>query len=379
MLTRARIDHLREAFGSDPGPVLSVYVRIPPGERADVIEHVKTALDRAQAPQPLAERAMAALVPTPRGRTMATFVGTSVFEGVALDVELPLPDPREGRAVARITEGPWLLPLEMAWGRAPVLGILHVGRERCRMLRIHLDAVEEVLATDRMPHAGYETTPASRQTPEPGGSAPARDDAHLDRKQHHEADLRDRMYREVINRLPAVMNEHRMETLLVLGTPRSTAAFLDLLPRALAERTVPGTTRLSEPQAPPERILAELADEVGALARWGQETRLEQVEERGVSGLEAVLRRAQEGGVERILVPWTPSETVFRSPDGYLAVRPEHAESPTGEAGAAEAVSLEEALDALIPRFGITVEAVDGVARDRLEADHAGIAAMTRW
>ena len=381
MTSTRRLQDIQRTFVSARGSVLSIYARVPPGSREDLAEHVKVSLDGVDAPPDLVARARSVFSRPPRGRTVALFVAQGADEQVRLDVELPVAGQARSELVeARVGEQPWLLPLEKALGRTPPTAVVYVDRERCRMFRAHMGQAEELEVTQRIPHEGFETTPAPRQGPAPGGEAPARDDAHHDRKQRHEAHLRDQMYREVVERLNALVDEEGAESILVVGTAKNVAAFLSLLPVRLADRAVAGGSSFPDPDLAPERIPEVLRDDLEGIAKARQQRRLDALRESGRSGLESVLEAAQEGRAERIVVPWvSEAATVYRAADGFMTTRPERARALDRAAGPVDEIGVDDALAELAPRFGIAVEAVDDEASARLKAEHEGIAALLRW
>lgn len=379
MFNQQKLKRLLSTFENAEGPVLSLYARIPPAARPSIKEHAKGALAQVDAPAALVERALAAFDELPHARTAAFFFGGKngeLMERVEMQAELPVTHERKGLVEARCQPSPWVLPLEMALGGSASTAICIVGSERCRVLRTTLGEIEEVFAEDRMPHEAFEVPSVPKQTPNPGDVAPARDDAHRDRQQQHEAEMRSRLHREVVDQLAADARERALDLILVVGTPDNVAAFTEVLPPNLAHRMVVSETGLPHPDVSPHEVLETLRSEVSK-ARMSLRTEiLSEARESGVSGAAKVLEAAQQGRIRQVLVPWHLAGTAFRGKNGIFTA---HEDKAREFSDGFEEVELMDALAELAPKFSIEVVGLRGELGQRVESDFGGIAATARW
>lgn len=362
---------------SSAGPVVTVYAPVSPDTRTAVADRVKASLDGTEAPPELVDAIVDEVAAVARGRTLVLFRSPEREERLELDVELPVIDAQTGKVEARCGSEPWLLPLQMALEDSARYGVVYVDREKYRLFETYLGEIELLAERERLPHEAYETQSPPKQV---GLQAvtPARDDAHLDRKQDHEEVVRDRLYRSVIGDLQHVVEARQLDVLLVVGTARNVAAFMDLLPKPLADRAVAGASSLSDTDAPPGRVLEALEGEIEGLEQAREQAVLDELEERGISGLEAVLDAVQQGRASSLVVPWHLAGQVFETDTGWLTTDERAARSYSSE-GALRTVALPDAVARLLRGQDFELEVMSGDRADILRNRHQGIAALRRW
>jgi peptide subunit release factor 1 (eRF1) len=376
MMNQRTIRDLRARLRESEAPVVSVYAPVGPEMRDALATRVNTTLGEASAPAELVEGVLSDLAEAGRGRTLAVFRTPTVAERLELETELPVTDRQTGRVEARCDDRPYLLPLEMAFATNTRVGLVYVDRERFRLFETFLGHIEEIEHEGRIPHEAYTTTPTPKQVPEADAT---RDDAHKDRQQDHEAELRDRLYRELAPELAKIADERGFQALLVIGTARNVAAFLDHLPKALADIAVPSSSSLPNPDAAPPAVLDAVADEIAELEASRERSVLEQLQEVGISGLDPVLTALQENRVDTLVLPWDLDGQVYRARSGYVAADLATCQRMDPQGGPPKPARLSDALEELMLRFDPKLSIMTGNRAERLGNEHGGIAALPRW
>lgn len=361
------------------GPVLSIYAAVEPGNHDATRQRIEDSLKATLAPPEFIQATLDDLDPIPGDGTLVYFRSQDVEERIELERRLPVVEPQTGRVMVRFDAEPWLLPLEMTLDGSLRVAVALPTKETCRLFEVHLGEIEELSSKSRIPHEGFTTTDGgSKQVP---GQArtPGRDDAHLDRKQDHEDELRKRLYDEVAEDLRALVDERHIDRVLVMGGPSNQAAFLASLPKALEDITLAAQTQPSHPDAPPSEVLAACAPQIETMERERVRGVLDEIEARGVSGVDAVLDALQKGRAQRIVVPWRSDATAFRTDTGYITGDEAKARALMASRGEQPVeMTFDHALAAL-PHEDVEIVAVSRDDARFLVGNHGGAAAIYRW
>lgn len=371
-------------------PMLSAYVSVSPEVRGTspraIVLQMKSALDALEdVPDDLGRRVIARLEQDmPAARTLAIFASGDDMELIALQAELPLRDPRNGRADARWGE-PYLMPLLALVEANPRHGVVYVDRDQWRCFEVTGGVIEEMDGGTRP------TSPGERDELEQGRQTfPAyvasRGGAAKDLAASHLDDVSRRFYQEIGARLATRVEERGIRTLVLAGTDRELARFRAVQPVTVQARVGGTVPSLPNPQCAPAEVLAHVADTIVALETEREQRLLAEIGERGIAGVDACLAALQDGRVRCIVVPWTPpgvasslDHVVHRAmSNGYVAVAPDAARAMSND-GDVIAVLLRDVLPELAYRYNSEIELVRGEAMDRLARDSGGMAALPRW
>lgn len=387
MLSKAQIDYLKQTVAPHPAPLLSLYLSVNPANpdnsgKAYVLR-AREALERLEVPAALTKQVLQQLQHyIPQGRTRALFVAENLFEDYHLQVELPLLEPRAG--VEAHWGKPYLAPLLFALDEHQRYGVVCMDQERLRLFEVFLGEVEEVadafrlldthnwryLGEDRTGTPGRSASPAASQV-----GVAARGGSGKDKFQRRVDEWSQRFFREAGTILQQQMAERGMERLILLGAPEEAKP---LLPGSVAEKVVATLPGLHTPMPSSAEVLRAVTEVIELVERSQEEALLEQVQQKGVGGLEQVLNLLQEGRLQYVLVPWHLQSKAWRCADGWVGSSPQAAQAHS-PGQPVEEVELKHVLPELAARYGTELEFVHAEVAERLQQELGGLAGMPRW
>ncbi len=387
MLSQTQIQQLHQNIALHPTPLLSLYLSVNPANpdnngKAYVLR-AKEALESLEVSAALSKMVLQQLQHyIPQGRTRALFVAENLFEDYHLQVELPLLDPRAG--VEAHWGTPYLAPLLFALDEHQRYGVVHMDQERLRLFEVFLGEVEEVADAFRLLDTHHWRYLGEDRTGTPGRSASpavshvgvaARGGSGKDKFQRRVDEWSQRFFREAGTILQQQMVERGMERLILLGAPEEAK---QLLPGSVAEKVVATLPALYTPVPSSAEMLKAVTEAIERVERSEEEALLEQVQQKGVGGLEQVLSLLQEGRLQYVLVPWHLQEKAWRCSDGWVGSSP-RAALAHGPGQLVEEVELKHVLPELAARYGTEIEFVHGEVELRLRRELGGLAGMARW
>jgi peptide chain release factor subunit 1 len=356
--------HELAEFVSEGGSVLSLYLHIDPQRRS--ADETKLSLRRllAQATEQGASPADVERVERffeheydRQGRAVALFScqARKFWRGYTLPVPV--------QSTCHVGLRPYITPLSDLWDNYGRVGVILVDRGGARLFVYHLGALEDSIGT-----LG-EAVKHHKQ----GGWAAQKLQRYEDQEARHNL-------KEAAAWADGYLNQHRVERLVLAGTPENLAEFRGLLPRSLQDKVV-GQTSLDTNASPAEAW--ERAFEVAqAEQRQAEENLLEQVITAalkggaGALGLTDTLTALQRGRIHQLLVSpdlHAPGQQCMQCQAVVLdtpAVCPYCGGQP---AAAADVVNLviQAAIDA-----GLKVAVLD---RSTRLAEVGGVAAVLRY
>jgi hypothetical protein len=387
MLSKTQIQQLQQNIAQHPAPVLSLYLSVNPANpdnngKAYALR-AKEALERLEVSAALRKKVLQQLQHyIPQGRTRALFVAENLFEDYHLQVELPLLEPRVG--VEAHWGTPYLAPLLFALDEHQRYGVVLMDQERLRLFEVFLGEVEEVadafrlLDTHNWRYLGEDRTgtPGRSASPAVGPvGVAARGGSGKDKFQRRVDEWSQRFFREAGTILQQQMLERRIERLILLGVPEEAKP---LLPGLVAEKVVATLSPLHTPVPSPAEVLKAVTEVIERVERSEEEALLEQVQQKGVGGLQQVLSLLQEGRLQYVLVPWHLQEKAWRSGDGWVGSSPQAAQARS-PGQPVEEVELKQVLPELAARYATELEFVHGEVEQRLRRELGGLAGMVRW
>jgi hypothetical protein len=310
-------------------------------------------------PDQIAGDVLAALeVPQNRAPTVVVFANTISVDVFRLPFELPVIDPRTGRADARWGE-PYLIPLLLAHDLREHFVVASIGRERWRTFEVVLGTIMEIGGAVH-PHEGV-THPTYVHSM--GG-------AWKDRFEQHRFEHVRRFFEDLGNGLDRLLTERGIDRLIVLGPDRDLAVFEESVPRTLLDRVVAREAGLPDPEAPPNVVLERVLPVIVRVEAEETRQAIDEAENRGARGLEKCLTVLQRNRVHTLVVPWNLDEEVYETRDGYI--------SPRNVPGAVRRVPLREVLPSLASAYGATLTYARGANEERL-MELGGMCGLLRW
>jgi hypothetical protein len=383
VIHKQRIDQLTSRSMTYEPPMLSLYVAAGAEQRARspaaILLQIKSALDELpEVPDALVEELLHALEQDiPAARTLAIFASEDGIDLFPVDVELPVSDPRTGRADARWGE-PYLTPLLAALDQGQRYGVVFVDRDRWRCFEVVQSTIQEI-EHDMRPQSPSEFDDLQQSKQEQPAYVPSRGGAARDLAQRHVDEMSRRFYNEMANRLQALVASRSWESLIVLGPERDVARFKSALPPSLIRLIDAMLPSLPDPQGTPQQVYERVAPTIEELEEHRQAQLLEEIQERGITGLDVCLMELQRGRVHTVAVPWSLDQPLYREAHTGFVATTEQAARTFRPDGDVHAAPLHEVLPRLAREYNARVEFLYGPHQERLIRDFGGMGALPRW
>jgi hypothetical protein len=384
MIHKHTIDQLSSQARTYEPPMLSVYVAVGPEQRAkspaSIVVQVKSALDELpDVPQAVAQELLHALEgDIPSARTLAIFANQDRIDVFPLDVELPVCDSRTGRADVRWGE-PYLIPLMVAADQGQTYGVVYVDRDQWRCFEVARSGIHEV-EHDMRPQSPSEFDDIEGDRQEQPEYIPSRGGAAKDLAQRHLEELSRRFYNQVATRLQALVNNRSWESLIVFGPERDVVRFKSALPPSLVRLVDAVLPSLPESHPEPGQVLEHVRPTINDLEEQRQARLLEEIEERGITGLDACLMELQRGRVHTVAVPWSLDRLLYRETHtGYVATSEDAARTVRPQDADIRVGAVRDLMPTLAREYNARVEFVHGDHQERLIRDFGGMGALPRW
>lgn len=400
-------ERLREVFARVKGlerPVLSLYANVDPSQpesltRAVNIRVHNTLRDLEGLPPTVAEKVSAYFNGRlPEGRSVAVFASVDDIEVVHLD--MPVVQDDADHLQARVGD-PYFTPLLTAMNAWRPYLVAFLERDDLVLYRVFLGQAEQLWQASRKEAPGEDDTldqsknrfPHSLgkvQTPDAASHSTAghqqnkpkyvadRGDAARQLADEHVVALQERFYRDAVDQVRSLMDEHSIERMILLGPDRNRHTFLAELPGDLA-KCVCALLPSTEGKVPAPRRVVELVQESIERIEQEQDGQLvDAIVERGVRGLESCLRALQEGRLYRLAVPQTLERQVFVDPvTNYVSLDEKEAAGLSGKSP--KRTELSQKLPELAESFGVHLEFVNGDQERRVVDELGGMGGLGRW
>ncbi|MCX7601901.1 MAG: VLRF1 family aeRF1-type release factor [Meiothermus sp.] len=378
MLTQESTRYIREFVAPRVAPVLSLYLDVNPANPNNqgkaYLLRAREALEATQTPPEVRKKVLEALKrELPQARSRVFFATGGWMEVYDLQVDLPLVEGVEAR-----WGEPYLTPILYVLDEYDRVGVVYLDREKWRMFEVYLGEIEELPGAFRaVPTQEWnqltQDSPGRRYSQ--GGIHRAA--ANTDRFERRLDAWTHRFYKRLAGLLEQVMNERNIQRLVLIGQKAEAQVFKELLPRRLREQVLATLPSLPTPQAPAGEVLKLVEGVLEPLERERENRLLDELAERGVSGLDQTLELLQQGGLHLLVAPWNPQGRVYRAPDGWVGGSMEGAVAHG--AGRIEDVELKQVLPDLAEAYGTRLEFVRGPAEERLHKAFGGLAGLPRW
>lgn len=385
MIDKKRIREVMERVTGYTTPVLSLYINTNPAQRDSspraLATRAKCTLDALALPQELADKVVRLVeTDTPRARAMVIFATDEDMDVLRLGMELPIEDPITGHVAAR-WGNPYVLPLLLALDEYERYVVLFLDREQWRLFAVARDAIEELEHRTR-PVSPAELDRLQQSKQEQPAYTPSRGGAAKDLADDHVDELVRRFYQELANRLPGMLERDGHRSLIAVGAERDVARLRTVLPPALTDCIAATLPSLPSASFSPGEMLAHVSDALEA-SKAARETKLlDDIGERGITGLDACLGALQQGRLQILAVPWPlPDRQVYREAEsGYVATSEPGARAmqPAGTQPV-QCMDLGDVLPELASAFNTRLEFVVGDHKERLVRDFGGLGGVARW
>jgi hypothetical protein len=314
----------------------------------------------------------------PRGRTRALFAAPGHIEVFDLDVQLPVVDEASGHVAARWGK-PYVLPLLVASEELERYGAIYADRDHVRVFAVSAESIDELIHEVR-PTSEAERDTLERTKESHPGYLPSRGSAAQDQAAHHVRALARRFRDEVVSHVGALVDEHSLRGLLLMGPDQDVAELERSLEPRLARMVVGRCPSPSRPDAPAHEVLERLKEPVRHAREQRQYALLDAVRENGVVGPGDTIRALQQGTLSDVVSSWRMAATVWRGKSsGWVASdQAEVARMPQpGEE--IENISLLDALVDLSARYNARLTVLRGSPAQRLVDEFQGVAGLNRW
>lgn len=385
MIDKKRIREVMERVAGYATPVLSLYINTNPAQRESspraIAIRAKCTLDALAVPDDLAEKVVRLVeTDTPRARAMAVFATDQDVDVLRLGVELPVEDPVTGHVAARWGK-PYILPLLLSLDESERYAVLSLDREQWRLFAVARDAIQELEHRTR-PVSPAEQDRLQQSKQEHPAYIPTRGGAARDLADDHIEALVRRFYQELAGLLQSALERDGHRNLIAVGAERDVARLRTVLPLALADCIVATLPSLPSAGFSPGEMLAHVSDALEQCKAAREMQLLDDIGERGITGLDACLGALQQGRLQILAVPWPlPDGQVYRELEsGYVATSEQAARAmrPDG-AQPVQATYLGDVLAELASAFNTRLEFVVGDHKERLVQGFGGLGGVARW
>jgi hypothetical protein len=378
MLTQEGVRYIRELVAPRAAPVLSLYLDVNPANQDNqgkaYVLRARNALKTAGAPAEVSKKVLGALEhDSPQARSRAIFATNGSMEVYNLQVDLPLVQGVEAR-----WGEPYLTPILYVLDEYERVGVVFLDSEKWRMFEVFLGEIEELPGAFR----AVSTQDWGRLSQDSRGrrygpGAAHRAAANTDRFERRMDVWTHRFYKQMVGVLEQTLSQRNIQRLLLVGQKAEVQIFQELLPRSLREKVLAALPSLPTPLTQAGEVLGLVQSVLEPLQRERENRLLDELAERGVSGLDQTLELLQQGGLHLLVAPWNPQGRVYRAPDGWVG-----ASTPGAVAHGAsqiEEAELKQVLPELAASYGTRLEFVRGPAEERLSRAFGGLAGLSRW
>ncbi|MCX7783159.1 MAG: VLRF1 family aeRF1-type release factor [Meiothermus sp.] len=378
MLTQEGTRYIREFVAPRVAPVLSLYLDVNPANQSNqgkaYVLRAREALEATKTPPEVRKKVLAALEQNlPQARSRVIFASGGWMETYDLQVDLPLI-----QGVEAHWGEPYLTPILYVMDEYDRVGVVYLDSEKWRMFEVYLGEIEELPGAFRaVPTQEWNQLTQDSPGRRYGQGGIHRAAANADRFERRLDAWTHRFYKRLASLLEQIMNEHNIQRLVLVGQKAEVQVFKELLPRRLRERVLATLPSLPTPLTQAGEVLKLVEGVLEPLERERENRLLDELAERGVSGLDQTLELLQQGGLHLLVAPWNPQGTVYRAPDGWVGGSMEGAVAHG--AGRIEDVELKQVLPELATTYGTRLEFVRGQAEERLHKAFGGLAGLPRW
>ncbi len=378
MLTQEGTRYIREFVAPRVAPVLSLYLDVNPANPSNQGKayalRAREALEATKTPLEIRKKVLEALEhDLPQARSRVLFATGSWMEIYDLQVDLPLVEGVEAR-----WGEPYLTPILYVLDEYDRVGVVYLDSEKWRMFEVYLGEIEELPGAFRaIPTQEWNQLTQDSPGRRHGQGGIHRAAANTDRFERRLDTWTHRFYKRLAGLLEQVMNERNVQRLVLVGQKPEVLVFKELLPKRLRERVLATLPSLPTPRAPAGEVLKLVEGVLEPLERERENRLLDELAERGVTGLDQTLELLQQGGLHLLVAPWHPQGKVYRAPDGWVGGSMEGAVAHG--AGRIEDVELKQVLPELAEAYGTRLEFVRGPAEERLHKAFGGLAGLPRW
>lgn len=390
MIGRDTVSALRKEIAPHEPPVLSLYLNVAPTSRGmearAFILRAREAMRGLDLPRNY-EAAVAQRLEKhhrlPQGRTMVLFAGEDLDDLFRVDYmqgELPLLDLEKGDGVEAHWGKPFVAPLMFALDQHERYAVLHVSQGAVRCFEVFLGEIQELWTGEQSHDTGdWRNYTEARHSPGTGKATATRGGTGRDAFEARVDANTERYFRELADHLEATVRSEDIDRIILLGTDETVSTFAGLLNNFLSDRVVARLPNPSNPQAGVTDwlpLVLPTIDEVEAQHELGV---LEQVRNRGTSGINSVLTLIRRSQVDVLVVPFHMDATFWQA-QGSRIVSDSLEElktlSPDDEY---REVRFSAVLPELVASTNMTVEFVEGEAERILTEELGGLAALRRW
>jgi peptide subunit release factor 1 (eRF1) len=326
---------------------------------------LKDALKDKKVPQALVERVLE-YVDRERLQTHTLVLFSTsddLFEVHKLHVEL-LEEVRWGE--------PFVAPLVVAIDEYQPSGVVLLDAEKFRFFVTSLEEIEEKLdAVNLFSTAGWREMTLSPSTALPRGGA------DKDVFRHRLEAQTQRFYRGLGETVRQLVDQLKLQRLILAGPEERTAAFLSTLPQEVQD-LVAETIHLPAGASEAE-VMERISSVEERIERRQEEQLLIAARERGVHGLQNTLEALQEGRVYHLLVPW-PLDREARWCYACATVSLDASEEVCPSCGGpTRARPLASVLLNLATDRGARIEFMSGENAENLREEFGGLAGLVRF
>lgn len=378
MLTQEGTRYIREFVAPRVAPVLSLYLDVNPANPSNqgkaYVLRAREALEATKTPPEVRKKVLETLEhDLPQARSRVLFATEGWMESYDLQVDLPLVEGVEAR-----WGEPYLTPILYVLDEYDRVGVVYLDSEKWRMFEVYLGEIEELPGAFRaVPTQEWNQLTQDSPGRRYGQGGIHRAAANTDRFERRLDAWTHRFYKRLAGLLEQVMNERNIQQLVLVGQKPEVLVFKELLPKRLRERVLATLPSLPTPRAPAGEVLRLVQGVLEPLERERENRLLDELAERGVTGLDQTLELLQQGGLHLLVAPWNPRGKVYRAPDGWVGGSMEGAVAHG--AGRIEDVELKQVLPELAEAYGTRLEFVRGPAEERLHKAFGGLAGLPRW
>ena len=376
-----------------PTGVLSVVLNVNPASdtnQGDGLRlRARALMGPLNAPDVLVQAVMDNLHQAQRtGRTRAYFLweARQHFRQCLVDAQVVLPESAHFGA-------PDLEPLHSALESGQRVAIVLVDSEWGRVFSVHLGSIRELFRLENVTenddsfrehlaqgdaHMALEDTDPHQDS----GRRLLSRDTDNDLLGNRAAAQNQRFYKAIAARLGQLGQVGAFERLIVAGTERARASLIRELSPAL-KQAFSGEV-LARGDAHASTLLEQATEALDRAEDAAERALLDEAQERGVYGLAATLKAAQEGRVSELLVERGGSgQRLWRGEAGTLTGLPPIPASPgtpaasdTPETGS---LKLSDVLPELREQYGLHVRFLGGEQATRLHDQMGGLAGLLRY
>ncbi|MFA5551021.1 MAG: VLRF1 family aeRF1-type release factor [Trueperaceae bacterium] len=316
----------------------------------------------------------------PEGRTLVIFAGedpTGPLDAYYLQTDLPFLNASDG--VIAHWGKPLVAPLLFVLDQRERYGVLYVATDRVRMFEAFLGQVEEHLDFVRAVDTDeWRTLREARRSPAMGIGVAARGGADVDSFQDRMEEATARLYRNLLPDVEKLVDEQRMDRLILVGQPPALSAIQSAMSKKLQDRLAGTLPPPTNPEAAAHEWQPLVQDLIAETELKFELELLDKVREGGVWGVQETLNMLQDGRLHTVMVPWTEAPEVWVTSSGRVAATMEEAAALRPGEEVLQ-VRLMEVLTDLVQASGTILEFAEGGAEERLNSEFGGMAGITRW